>query len=280
MNPATTDTTADAPNEVVLISHSPIFYWWPVWLVGFLLAALSFTGDRVLAIVPVGTTVERQKSIEGLEGPRDVLVVPAGKAYTAADGTATPTGTLSDTRLRISSGNGPGVVFAVVLCIVIVITNIHLRGLYSVIAILALILTTVTFAVLGLWDRILNVVGLVEIHINAFGYLSISLFIFAIWAVTFLVYDRRNRFVFRRGQLRVQYAIGAGERSFDTFGMAVEKHPDDIFRHWFLGFGSGDLTVRASGSNAETFEVPNVLNVNAKLKQVQSMLKERKVIGQ
>jgi hypothetical protein len=78
----------------------------------------------------------------------------------------------------------------------------------------------------------------------------------------------------------VQYAIGAGERSFDTFGMAVEKHPDDIFRHWFLGFGSGDLTVRASGTNAESFEIPNVLNVNAKLKQVQSMLKERKVFGQ
>ena len=36
------------PAEVVIISHSPLFYWWPVWVVGFLMAAVSYwQGDRV-----------------------------------------------------------------------------------------------------------------------------------------------------------------------------------------------------------------------------------------
>ena len=85
--------------------------------------------------------------------------------------------------------------------------------------------------------------------------------------------------IFGRGQLRVRTAIGAGERVFDTFGMAVEKHRDDIFRHWLLGFGSGDLTVRAAGTNSEQFEIPNVLNVNRKLELIQRMLQERQVVG-
>ena len=133
--------------------------------------------------------------------------------------------------------------------------------------------------VLGWWDPILRFLGLIDIHINALGYLSLSLFLFAIWLFTYLVYDRRNRMIFGRGQLRVRTAIGAGERVFDTFGMAVEKHRDDIFRHWLLGFGSGDLTVRAAGTNSEQFEIPNVLNVNRKLEQIQRMLQERQVVG-
>src|SRR5947209_2086806 len=34
--------------EIRLYSHSPLVYWWPVWLVGYILAALSyFGGTRV-----------------------------------------------------------------------------------------------------------------------------------------------------------------------------------------------------------------------------------------
>jgi hypothetical protein len=33
---ATTPRVDDRPQEVIVISHSPLFYWWPVWAVGFL----------------------------------------------------------------------------------------------------------------------------------------------------------------------------------------------------------------------------------------------------
>ena len=42
--------------------------------------------------------------------------------------------------------------------------------------------------------------------------------------------------------------VGGGEKSYDTAGMSIEKHRDDLFRHWVLGLGSGDLTVRTSGA--------------------------------
>ncbi|SIO25725.1 hypothetical protein SAMN05444166_3285 [Singulisphaera sp. GP187] len=273
-----TTTTNPAPtplHEVVLISHSPIFFWWPVWLVGFLLAALTYLDNQLMAVVPVGTMAERQRTVEGHDEPRDVLVLPQGKPFPVDKAT----GAIAHPRLRMAASNSPGMIFAVTLCLVIVITNVHMRGLWSVIVVLAIALTTVLFAIFGWWDPILKGFGLIDIHINALGYLSISFFLFAIWLLTYLVYDRRNRMIFSRGQLRVRAAIGSGERVFDTFGMAVEKHRDDVFRHWLLGFGSGDLTVRAAGTNSEQFEVPNVLSVNRKLEMIQRMLQERQVVG-
>jgi hypothetical protein len=32
----------DQPQKVVVVSHSPLFYSWPVWAVGFLLALLTY----------------------------------------------------------------------------------------------------------------------------------------------------------------------------------------------------------------------------------------------
>src|SRR5215472_3918877 len=74
----------ERPVEVVIISHSPLFYWWPVWAVGFLMAAVSYwQGDRI-AFVPPGTVAERGARVEGQDGPRDALIAPAGQSLPAA----------------------------------------------------------------------------------------------------------------------------------------------------------------------------------------------------
>ena len=271
----TTSNTPAPPSEVVLISHSSIFFWWPVWVVGLVLAAVSYLENRVMAVVPAGTVAASQRTIVGADGPRDVLILPEGKTLPVDR----VTGAIAQPRLRMASGSSLGMIFAVTLCLVIVITNVHMRGLWSVIVLLGIGLGTVLLAILGWWDPILRGLGLIDIHINALGYLSLSLFLFVIWSLTYLLYDRRNQTVFSRGQLRIRTAIGAGERVFDTFGMAVEKHRDDLFRHWLLGLGSGDLTVNAAGTNSERFEVPNVLGVNRKLEQIQRLLRERQTVG-
>jgi hypothetical protein len=268
-------TTSEVPpNEIVIISHSTIFYWWPVWFVGFLMAAVTFLGGHLMALVPPGTVAESSRTVAGHDGPRDVLVLPPGKQLPVDRATATPL----QPRLRMAVSNNPGVIFAVTLCLVIVITNVQMRGLWSVVVILAIGITAVLLAVLGWWDVILNTLGLIDIHINALGYVSISLFLFAIWALTFLLYDRRMATIFSRGQVRVRTVIGGGETTYDTLGMLVEKHTDDIFRHWMLGFGSGDLTVKTSGTNAAQFEVPNVMRINRKLELIRRMLQEREVV--
>jgi hypothetical protein len=58
MTSTPTSAPADPPREVVFISHSTIFYWWPVWLAGFLMAALSYLDGHQMALVPVGTVAE------------------------------------------------------------------------------------------------------------------------------------------------------------------------------------------------------------------------------
>ena len=269
-------TTSEAPpKEIVIISHSSIFYWWPVWLVGFLMAAITYLSGHAMAIVPVGTVADSSGTVAGYDGPRDVLVLPPGKQLPMDRATGTPL----QPRLRMAASNNPGVIFAVTLCLVIVITNVHMRGLWSVVVILAIAFAAVVLAVLGWWDVILNTFGLIDIHINALGYVSISLFLLVIWALTFLLYDRRMATIFSRGQVRVRTVIGGGETTYDTLGMRVEKHTDDVFRHWLLGFGSGDLTVKTSGTNAAQFEIPNVLFINHKLKMIRRMLLEREVVG-
>jgi hypothetical protein len=44
--------------DITIYSHSPIFYWWPVWLAGFLMALLTYLDGGLMAIVPTGTVVE------------------------------------------------------------------------------------------------------------------------------------------------------------------------------------------------------------------------------
>ena len=176
MSTTTTKLPPTPPSEVVLISHSSIFFWWPVWLVGFLLAALTYLDNHLMAVVPAGTVAERQRTVEGHDKPRDVLVIPHGQKLP----TAQATGAIAHPRLRMAASNSLGMIYAVTLCLVIVITNIHMRGLWSVIVVLAIALITVLFAGLGWWDPILRFLGLIDIHINALGYLSLSIFLFAI----------------------------------------------------------------------------------------------------
>ena len=66
--------------------------------------------------------------------------------------------------------------------------------------------------------------------------------------------------------------LGAGSRSYDTDHMVLEKYRDDVFRHWVLGFGSGDIHIRPFGARSEEIEVPNVLFVGKKIHVIQRMI--------
>jgi hypothetical protein len=56
--------------------------------------------------------------------------------------------------------------------------------------------------------------------------------------------------------------------------MGLEKHRDDIFRHWLLGFGSGDLKIRTSGATHEQIDLRNVLFIGSKVKAMQQLIAE------
>jgi hypothetical protein len=236
------------------------------------MAGLTYWNGYRVAFVPPGTVAVQGAEVKGQK--RDVLIAPAGRSLPAAS----EPDEVKQPRLRMAISNDLGIVWALTLCLVVVLTNIPLRGLWSFIVIIVLGFTTVLLAVLGQWDPVLRAVRVIDIHLTAFSYLSISLFLFVIWLLAFLLFDRLVYMVFTRGQLRVRTAVTQGEQVYDTRGMMVERHRDDLFRHWLLGFGSGDLTVRTGGSNSQQLNLPNVLGIGRKLRLIHTMLQEREVV--
>ena len=258
------------PRQVTVVAHTMIFYWWPVWAAGLLMAGLSWWSGQYMAIVPAGT-----HAVAGIDGGGEALVLPAGAHLPLDSGTGKP----REPSLRVASRSGYGVVFVVVLLLVIFITNVPIRGLWSVVVVLLVLMTTIILALLDLWDNILDAAAHAHVYINAFGYLAISLPLLAFWLVVVLFFDRRTYMIFAPGQLLVRQDIGSGEVTYDTMGMVVAKRRSDLFRHWLLGFGSGDLLVKTAGAQSQQIEMHNVLSVGSKLNLIQDMLQTREVVS-
>jgi hypothetical protein len=260
-------------NEIRIVSHSSLFYWWPVWAVGFLMATLSlFSGYRMVT-VPADTRAVNQ-SIPWLENERhDVLVVPKDHPLPRKDNE------LEQPHLRMVNSKTPGVLFCIILLLVVTITNVPLRGLWSVIVITLILSVSIILAILGKWDDILARLGQLDIRINLGGYFLISAVLFVLWLLVFTLFDKQIYMVFTPGQLRVRLEIGEAETAYDTTGMTIQKQRSDLFRHWILGLGSGDLIVRTAGAQAHHFDMPNVLFLGRKVKEIEEMLRSRQVVS-
>lgn len=273
----------ERPIEVVIISHSPLFYWWPVWAVGFLMFLITaFTGEYMVT-VPTGAYAQREGATVPVEAKkkgeaageekRDALIFPKDHHLRPKAGPP------EQPRLWMTTNKNLGVFFVAVLLLVIAITNIPLRGLWSVIVIVFVISIVIIFALLEWWDKILTYLDLLDIRINAAGYLVMSLVLFALWLVIMVFFDRQVYMVFTPGQLRVRQEIGDAETAFDTTGMTIQKQRSDLFRHWILGLGSGDLIVKTSGAHAQEFQMPNVLFIGSKVAEIEEMLRQRQVVA-
>jgi hypothetical protein len=260
-----------ASQEIRIYSHSSLFYWWPVWAVGFLMALLTLTNGYHMALVPAETKPESSREVAG-SGTRDVLIVPEGKKLPKDS-----KGELLGPGPRVANSAKLGVTYATVLLIIIVVSNIPLRGLWSIIIILGIVLLVLICSLWGLWDDIVRIIGLLDIRINLAGYVFISLALFIIWAITVFVFDHRTYVIVTSGQVRVCLAIGTGETLYDTTGMTFSKRQDDLFRHWIVGLGSGDLIIHRSNTTQE-IDMPNVLFVGSKIKEIERLIKERQVV--
>jgi hypothetical protein len=260
--------------EIKIVSHSNLFYWWPVWAIGFALGLWSLVDQHVMAIVPKGTTAEHGRLVDGHEGKRDVLVLPEKKSLDNERGTDQPV----KPHLHISTSKSNGVFFIIVLLLVIVVTNVPLRGLWSVVVLVTIILLSIIFHLAEWWEPILDALNRLHVYINAAGYLVFSIVLFIAWAIVFFLFDQQIYMVFTPGQLRVREEIGGGESAYDTAGMVIQKQRNDLFRHWILGLGSGDLVVTTVGATAHHFNLPNVLFVGHKVHLLEDMLREKPVV--
>ncbi len=268
--------TTPRDEEIRVFGHSNMFYWWPVWLSAFVLAGLTYVDGHFMAIVPSGTKLEQDQVLPGENKPRDVLVAPAGKTVAPA---SVPHVEMSP-RLRVAANNNYGVVFVGALLFVIMATNTTMRGPASIIAVAGLIIAGLIAALFGWWDDILHWLGDVDVRMNAEGYLAIGIPLFLMWALSTFIYDRYIYLIVTRGQVRICQQIGDGEIAVDSSGLLLTKKRNDLFRHWLLGLGSGDLHVKTGGPANLDFEMNNVLFIGWKIARIQNLLREKEVSEQ
>src|SRR5262245_60513769 len=84
---------SQGPEQITVVSHSNLFYWWPVWFVGFLLGILTLFEPYRLAVLPEGSDPYRSAKGELLlpNGDKkavdemDVVLVPKGKHLVGTD---------------------------------------------------------------------------------------------------------------------------------------------------------------------------------------------------
>ena len=271
-------TQVGVPDEEIRVyGHSNLFYWWPVWAVGFLMALLTYLDGHVMAVVPAGTQVESGQVLPGETKPRDVLVAPPGQSVPPPPGAK---GGEPEPRLRVAANNNYGVVFVGILLLVVVVSNILLRGLAWIIAVAGIIIAVLVLALMGWWDPVLQWLGGLDIRMNAGGYLAIAVPLLLIWLFTVFVYDHYTYMIVTRSQVRIRQAIGEGELVVDTSGLLLTKERNDLFRHWLLGIGSGDLKIKTGGPGNLDFEFFNVLFIGTKLNRIQDLLREKEVAEQ
>lgn len=273
---------APRKREIKLISHSMLFYWWPIWVMGFTMAAITYLEDHRLAILPSHTIVQEKPTTNPNVITYEFTVDKGQETKVLKDAverSKTPSEAQNVFPARVSAHAWMGPVFCVVLLLTVVVTNVPLRGLWSFLVVLLLVVVALGISLVPSgWDQLLNTVQLLHIHINMAGYLFIATVVLILWAVSVFIFDQRTYLIVTPGQIQVCEHVGASIRSFDTVGLTFEKQRDDLFRHWLLGFFSGDLIVRTSGAERETIRLPNVLWIGWRLEEVQALLREKAIV--
>jgi hypothetical protein len=261
--------------EIRIVQHSPVLYWWPVWAFGFLMALITFMYGTRLAILPPNSRIE-----EPTEKKASKLVIDVnGKTTESIQDAQANEKQPGVFHVHVADTPYIGTIFACILMAVIIITNVPLRGMWSIVVIMLVVISIIFFTLLGWWGGIFWFFhDFLHIYINAGGYMFISTVLFAVWLVTVIFFDRQVYMIFTPRQLKVCQQIGGGEIAHDTTGMVVQKHRDDLFRHWILGLGSGDLMVKTAGANSQEYHFHNVVGVGYKLAQIEEMLREQTVV--
>jgi hypothetical protein len=261
------------PTSIKLVSHSMLFYWWPIWACGLILGLLSLLSGYRLAVLPEGTRLEART--QKAQSTTYLLVLPGNREATlpltvkGQDGESFP--------VRVSADPSYGMVFCVVLLLVIFSTTIPLRGLWSLVVFLGFLLVSLLFAWLGLWGTILGHLGHMHLYLSAPALLFPSIVLFLVWVATVFLFDRKRYIIFTPGQLVVHREVGDMQQVYDTTNVIVEKRRSDFFRHVLLGFMSGDLVIQV-GQGGQQLELPNVLFAAWKVKQVANLMKTRPVV--
>jgi hypothetical protein len=297
-----------------LFKHSPILYWWPIWVAAFFMALLSYWDGGYMVWVPPGTEARRDWPVEvepGRTQPRQGLLLPAAEGDKAPHLLTAPPASPGESlgepeqpEVRMARGRYLGFAFFFLMGLVLLHSGVLLRGYVSYVSALIGVLVLVMIPLIeayfpGIrpWAWIRYVVyDVFHIYISMQGYVFLGAFFLLVWLFSLFVYDRRTYIVVTPGQFRVRKEIGQGELIYDVTLMMFERKRDDFFRHKLLGLGvldylrrylklgflpsgTGDLVFRLSGAQGQVIDWPNVWDVERKLQTLRHTLAEREVVS-
>ena len=214
--------------QVIVYGHSALFYWWPLWVAGYVMALLTWLHPDHVMI-----------------GNKPVVFDPS---------------------------RGLGLIYTLLFLLLIVITSTNVRGMRAALIIVALGFVALLFLYLGWWDEMLHLIGREYIYMNLSFYLFSSTVLCVVWLATVFFIDHLSFWRFRPGQITHEYLGGIVDKSYDTENMILLKRQDDLFRHWIIGLGSGDLHMKMMGGQGEEMNVPNVLFVIGKISRIQRLI--------
>ncbi len=165
-----------------------------------------------------------------------------------------------------------GLTYLSLLLLLIVFTNVRLRGANSIVALLVVAFVIVLMSWLGWWDEIAMLIPYLSVHMNTGFYLVFSTALLIIWLAMFFVFDRLTYWRVRPGQMNVNHLIGGGAESFNANGLRFQKLKSDLFRAT-VGFDAGDLeATTVDGAKIELF---NVIFASRKVHAVEELIAVR-----
>jgi hypothetical protein len=165
--------------------------------------------------------------------------------------------------------SGLGLSYVALLLLLIIFSNVRLRGIYSVVTLLAIAFIVVLFAWLGWWDEIARIIPYLEVRMNTGFYLVFSTALLFVWSIMFFIFDRMTFWRVRPGQMTVEHLIGGGAESFDSNALRFQKLNSDLFRAG-LSLGAGDLQVVGAGPAPMTMS--NVLFADRKVRAIERLI--------
>ncbi len=214
--------------QVIVYGHSAFFYWWPLWVAGYVMALLTWLHHDEVTI-----------------GGKPEFFYPSQNL---------------------------GVIYTLLLLLLIVITSARVRGMKAALIIAGLAFLSLLFVHLNWWDAILGWIGHRSICLSLGFYLFSSTVLCLAWLTSVFVIDHLSFWRFRPGQVTHEYLGGIVDKSYDTENMVMTKRQDDLFRHWVIGLGSGDLDMQTMGGRGVESNVMNVLFVIGKISRIQRLI--------
>ncbi len=214
--------------EVIVYGHSALFYWWPLWVAGYIMALLTWLHHD-----------------EAIIGGKPEWFYPS---------------------------QNPGVIYTLLLFLLLAITSARVRGMKGALIIAGVAFLTLLFVHMDWWNPVLGWLGHQSICLSLGFYVFSSTLLCIAWVISVFVIDHFSFWRFRPGQVTHEYLGGIVDKSYDTDNMVLQKTQDDLFRHWVIGLGSGDLLMQTMGGQGQQSNVMNVLFVIGKISRIQRLI--------